>query len=88
MRLEGANFEEVDEEVLTCRPAVTSRSMQADRNSNCVVGECFDVTLGDVTAVTGEEKTETNDDRGQVNSGSGEDVMPAQETSVNLWREK
>jgi len=55
MRLKCANFEEVDEEVLTGRPAVTSRSMQADRNSNCIIGKCFDVTFGDMTTVTSEE---------------------------------
>jgi hypothetical protein len=79
VRLEGKNLDKVDEEVLSGLPAVRRAPRQLDRNAYGIVGERFDMTLGNVETVASDQKAETHGDRDAVDSERVPQVFPGGE---------
>lgn len=84
MTFEGSNLEEVDEVVLTSSPTMPCSSRKRDSDSDGIIGKCFDVASRNLTTVSSEEKTETNDDRGEIYSCSGKNIVPTYHEKVGI----
>jgi hypothetical protein len=80
------DFEEVDEEVLSGGPAVSSSVRQSNCDSNRVVEQGLDASSGDLATIPSEKESETDDDRGEVDRSGREDVMPASRGRVSVER--
>lgn len=76
MAFEGANFEEVDEVVLSGAPAMTIAARERDRDPDRIVKEGFDVSPRDLATVANEEEPEADHDRREVNRCSTKEIVP------------
>jgi hypothetical protein len=76
VRLEGKNLDKVDEKVLSGFPTVRRVAREVDRKAHGVVRKRFDVALGDMETVAGDQKAETHRYRDTVDRERVPQVFP------------